>query len=221
MGSIVLLVFLLIFVVGITGFFGCLCLRRPDLLPLVLQRKHKFTQAMLKTATDGFSEGNLVGRSKKVEIYRGILRDGSEVLIEIHRGKFSFESRRDFVKECRILVQLDHKNLVRVLGWCDNREFRAMVTRSMDGYTTVEWLSRNPPWKHRLKVLMRVIEAMCYLQDQWPQVGYDIRTSSIFLSNDREPLISRFKIQAKNNTSKSMSCILFPCSSSPSFSPFF
>lgn len=184
-------------------------MQRPDLLPFFLQRKHKFTQSVLKAATDGFSEGNLVGRNKRVEIYKGILRDGSEVLIEIHRGKFSFDSRKGFVEECRVLVQLDQKNLAQVLGWCDNREFRAVVTRWTDGYTIVEWLVRNPQWKHRLKVLMRVVEAMCYLQDQWPQVGCDIRTSSIFLSNDHEPLISKLKVQDKNNPSKSMSSSLF------------
>ncbi|XXG68563.1 hypothetical protein AAC387_Pa06g1620 [Persea americana] len=192
-GSIVLLVFLLIFVFRIISCFGWRCLQRPDLLPFFLQRKHKFTQAILKVATYGFSEGNLVGRNKRVEIYKGILRNGSELLIEIHRGKFSFESRRDLVKECGVLVQLDHKNVVQVLGWCDNREFRAVATRWTDGYMIVEWLSRNPQWKHRLKVLMRVVETMCYLQDQWPQVGCDIRTSSIFLSNNHEPLISRLK----------------------------
>ncbi|KAJ8627405.1 hypothetical protein MRB53_020712 [Persea americana] len=203
-GSIVLLVFLLIFVFGIIGCFGWRCLLRLDLLPFFLQRKHKFTQAILKAAIDGFSEGNLVGRNKRVEIYKGILRDGSEVLIEIHRGKFSFESHRDFVEECGVLVQLDHKNVVQVLGWCDNREFRAMATRWTDGYMIVEWLSRNPQWKHMLKVLMRVVETMCYRQDQWPQVGCDIRTSSIFLSNDHEPLISRLKVQDKKKPSKNV-----------------
>ncbi|TQD87136.1 hypothetical protein C1H46_027276 [Malus baccata] len=42
--------------------------------------------------------------------------------------------------------------------------------------------SNSTSWNHRLKILMRVVEGMCYLQEGWPEVGYDLRTSSILLA---------------------------------------
>ncbi|KAG1330887.1 putative kinase CHARK [Cocos nucifera] len=48
--------------------------------------------------------------------------DGLEIDIKVQRGRISAESRRVFDEECRVLVQLRHKNLVKVLGWCDQRK---------------------------------------------------------------------------------------------------
>ncbi|KAH7837542.1 hypothetical protein Vadar_015007 [Vaccinium darrowii] len=65
------------------------------------------------------------------------------------------------------------------------------------------WISRlDPPWKHRVKVLMRVVEGMRYLQEEWPEVGYDLKSSSILLAEDREPLISRFRIEDQSSCNK-------------------
>ncbi|KAF8412769.1 hypothetical protein HHK36_000739 [Tetracentron sinense] len=162
-------------------------------------------RTMLKAATDGFSEGNLVGKSEGVDIYRGLMREGTDVRIEVYTEKISGEVHKKFVEECRILVQMNHKNLVRVLGWCNNRRTRAIVTEWTDGMNIETWLSsESPPWKHRLKILMGVLEGMCYLQEQWAQVGYDLRTCSVLLSRDLEPLISRFRIGDRNSSTKNV-----------------
>ncbi|KAJ9691338.1 hypothetical protein PVL29_013497 [Vitis rotundifolia] len=185
-----------IFVILMVGCLGWMCIRRPDFLPAVLRgRKHKFTPAMLKAATGGFSRNNLVGKSEGVDIYRGSVRDSSQVRIEIYRDEISGEGRRRFAEECKVLVQLCHKNIVQVVGWCENRRLRAIVTEWTGGENVEIWVARSaPPWKQRLKILMGVLEAMRYLQEQWPQVGYDLRTCSILLSKNRQPLISRFRI---------------------------
>ena len=136
-----------------------------------------------------------MGKSEGVDIYRGSMRDSSQVRIEIYRDEISGEGRRRFAEECKVLVQLCHKNIVQVVGWCDNRRLRAIVTEWTEGENVEIWIARSaPPWKQRLKILMGVLEAMRYLQEQWPQVGYDLRTSSILLSKNRQPLISRFRI---------------------------
>lgn len=206
------LVFLLvgfpIFVILVVGCLGRVCLQRPDFLPRILRTRHKFTPSMLKAATNGFSEKNLVGKSKAVDIYRGTLRDGTEVGIEIYWNNISKENRRKFVEESKVLVQLCHKNIVQILGWCNKRQFRAIVTQWTEGQNIQTWLlGSNPPWKHRLRLMMGVVEGMCYLQEKWPDVSYDLRTSSILLSNNLEPLISRFKIEDHTSSTKSKKLI--------------
>ncbi|KAJ7969206.1 Receptor-like kinase [Quillaja saponaria] len=203
---VILLVGFPIFVIVMVVCLGCICFRRPDLLPRKLQRKHRFTPPMLKVATAGFAENNLVGKSDVVDIYKGILRDGTRVRIEIYRDDISRDNCKRFVEECKVLVNLRHKNLVRVLGWCKNRRLRALVTEWTEGENVEMWLSgSSPSWIKRLKVLMGVIEGMCYLQEEWPEVGYDLRTSSVLLSNDLEPLISRFKVgDQSSNTRKTL-----------------
>ncbi|KAM2949354.1 hypothetical protein FF1_036259 [Malus domestica] len=200
--AVILLVGFPIFVILMVCCLGWLCFQRPDFLPRMLRRKYRFTPAMLKAATNGFSRRNLKGKSEAVDIYRGTLRDDTEVRIEIYRG----ENHPNLIEECKVLVRLRHKNLVNVLGWCNNRRLRAIVTEWMEGENLEMWLleSNNTPWNHRLKILTGVVEGMCYLQEEWPEVGYDLRTSSILLSNNLEPRISRFKIGDQSCRSRKM-----------------
>ncbi|WCJ20137.1 Leucine-rich repeat protein kinase family protein [Euphorbia peplus] len=186
--------------------FGWVCIVRPDYLPKMLPiRKHTFTPAILKAATNHFSRKNLVVKTEAVSIYRGTLRDGSEVRVDIYRNNISREDQRKFTEECKVLVQLHHENIVRVVGWCGNRKLRAVVTEWTEGDNVEMWLKESfPSWKQRLKLLMKVVQGMCYLQEQWPEIGYDLRTNSVLLNTNMEPLISRFKIGHQNIYSKNI-----------------
>lgn len=201
--AVILLVGFPIFVILMISCTGWLCFVRPDFLPRMLRRNHKFTTWMLKAATNGFSKKNLVGKNEGAAIYKGILRDGTRVKIEIYKGDVSREIRDEFVEECKLLVQFQNKNLIRVLGWNNSRRTRAIVTEWTNGGNVELWLSESAPsWKHRLKVLIGVVEAMCYLQEQWPEVDYDLRTGSVLLTDNLEPLISRFKIEYQHRSTK-------------------
>ncbi|XVF26294.1 hypothetical protein REPUB_Repub14bG0003900 [Reevesia pubescens] len=203
--AVILLLGFPILIILMVGCFWWLCFRRPDFLPRALQNKRRFTNSMLKAATNGFSKKNMVERSEGLAIYRGILRDGTQVRIEIYLNKYinSREKRRKFEEECKVLVQLCHYNLVRVYGWCSNPNMRAIVTEWTGEVSVEMWLSESgPSWKHRLKVLVGILKGMCYLQQQWPEVGYDLRTSSVLLLENSEPLIARFKVGEKSSTKK-------------------
>ncbi|MED6192890.1 hypothetical protein PIB30_013980 [Stylosanthes scabra] len=195
---VILLVGFPILVILMVIFLAWLCFQRPDFLPRKLQRRRTFTPAILSAATSGFSSRNLVGKSNVVHIYKGVLRDGTQVKIEMYWDEISRESYLNFVEECKVLSELDHKNLVRVLGWCKSRKFRAVITEWTREENVEMWLlsesSAPPPWSHRVKVLMGVVECMRYLQKEWPQVDYDLNTNSVLLTQDLEPLISRFKV---------------------------
>ncbi|XWS16690.1 hypothetical protein CRYUN_Cryun34aG0112600 [Craigia yunnanensis] len=126
------------------------------------------------------------------------------VIIEIYLNNILRENSRKFVEECKVLIQLYHKNLVKVYGWCTTRTLRAFVTEWTGEESVEMWLSESAPsWKHRLKVLLGVLKGMCYLQEQWPEVSYDLRTSSVLLHESTEPLIARFKIGENSNRKNS------------------
>ncbi|MED6118835.1 hypothetical protein PIB30_006331 [Stylosanthes scabra] len=192
-------------------FLAWLCFQRPDLLPRKLQRRRTtFTPAILNAATSGFSSRNLVGKSDVVHIYKGFLRDGTQVKIEMYWDEISREKYKKFVEECKVLSELDHKNIVRVLGWCKSRKFRAVITEWRREENVEMWLLSEsappPPWSHRVKVLMGVVECMRYLQKEWPQVDYDLNTNSVLLTQDLEPLISRFRVVDHNTSSTRNIC---------------
>ncbi|CAJ2677989.1 unnamed protein product [Trifolium pratense] len=201
--AIILLVGFPILVILMVIFLAWLCFQRPDFLPRIFHSRFKFTPAILKAATYGFSKENLVGKSDIVHIYKGVLRDGTEVKIEMYWDDISRDSYHKFVEECKILSELDHKNLVKFLGWCKGRKFRAIITEWTKDENVEMWLLREAPsWNHRVKVLMGVVECMLYLHDEWPEVDYDLKTSSVLLSDNHEPLISRFQVGDRNNIRK-------------------
>ena len=85
MKAIVFFISFPIFVILRVVFLCWICFPRPDFLPRFFQiRKDKLTPSMLNSATNGFSKKNLVAKSRGLEIYRGFLRDGSEVRIETY-----------------------------------------------------------------------------------------------------------------------------------------
>ncbi|KAL0363681.1 UNVERIFIED_CONTAM: L-type lectin-domain containing receptor kinase IV.3 [Sesamum calycinum] len=193
--AVLLLVGFPVLVLVLVVFWGWLCfLRRSN--------KHKFTPSILKAATDGFSVRNLVGKNGRASVFRGVLRDGSEVRVEIYLGAMSIENRRRFVQQCEILVQLQHKNIVPVLGWYNSRRMRAIVIAWVDGENIETWLSTcNPPWKQRVHIILGIAAGICYLHEEWPQVGYNLKTRNIMLSADGEPVITRFKLLDDHHSS--------------------
>ncbi|CAN7118913.1 unnamed protein product [Brassica rapa subsp. narinosa] len=205
MRVLVLLVVFPVVVILLCCCLGWLCLKRPDYLPRTCRRRsHKFTSAMLDAATDEFSDQRLVSKRKGVDIYRGTLRDGREAKIEVYTEKVSKEKRREFEEECEAVLKLRHKNLVKVLGWCNSRNLRALVTEWTDGENVETWLNSSlaSSWRRRLRVVMGVVEGVLYLWEQWPEVTFDLNTRSVLLSgDDQEPLISQFKIGDGNNSS--------------------
>ncbi|KAF3487035.1 hypothetical protein F2Q69_00057121 [Brassica cretica] len=172
MRVLVLLVVFPIVVILLCCCLGWLCLKRPDYLPRTCRRRsHKFTSAMIDAATDEFSDQRLVSKRSGVDIHRGTLRDGREAKIEVYTEKVSKEKRR--------------------------ANLRALVTEWTNGENVETWLSSSlaSSWRRMLRVVMGVVEGVCYLWEQWPEITFDLNTSSVLLSDDdQEPLISQFKI---------------------------
>lgn len=109
--------------------------------------------------------------------YRGILRDGREVRIEVWSEKTTREDGRRFVEESEALVQLQHRNIVRVLGFCDSRRLTAVVTEWIDGKDVEAWVRTCvPPWKQRVRAILGIAAAVRYLHEEWPEIGCDLRS---------------------------------------------
>ncbi|KAG4999589.1 hypothetical protein JHK87_020661 [Glycine soja] len=162
--------------------------KRPDFLPSKLQRSRRFTPAILKAAIDGFSNKYLVGKSDVVHIYKGILRDGTEVKIEMYWDDIPRDSYRKFVEEFNVLSKLHHKNLFRVLGWCRSRKFRSIITEWTREENVEMWLSGHQVWSvlardercrsSLMEVMLDLLGLMCIDQSnsEKPSLGMIFNT---------------------------------------------
>lgn len=79
---------------------------------------YMFNLDEVESATQYFSEMNLLGKSNFSAIYKGILRDGSIVAIKCI-SKISCKSdEAEFLKGLKVLTSLKHENLLRLRGFC-------------------------------------------------------------------------------------------------------
>ncbi|CAH8360640.1 unnamed protein product [Eruca vesicaria subsp. sativa] len=80
----------------------------------------------LKVATDNFSPENELGRGGFGPVYKAVLSDGQEVAVKRLSGT-SGQGDIEFKNEIILLAKLQHRNLVRLLGFCIKGEERLLV----------------------------------------------------------------------------------------------
>ncbi|KAK2979674.1 hypothetical protein RJ640_027254 [Escallonia rubra] len=83
-----------------------------------LLHSFKFNLEEVESATQHFSEVNLLGRSKFSAVYKGTLKNGSSVAIKRISMTSCKPEEADFVKGLSLLTSLQHENLVKLRGFC-------------------------------------------------------------------------------------------------------
>ncbi|AED96098.1 putative protein kinase RLK-Pelle-LRR-IV family [Arabidopsis thaliana] len=81
----------------------------------------RFNLEEVETATQYFSEVNLLGRSNFSATYKGILRDGSAVAIKRFSKTSCKSEEPEFLKGLNMLASLKHENLSKLRGFCCSR----------------------------------------------------------------------------------------------------
>ncbi|KAL5702954.1 hypothetical protein ACHQM5_028108 [Ranunculus cassubicifolius] len=69
------------------------------------------------TATDNFSDANRLGEGGFGVVYKGKLSDGQEIAVK-RLSTNSGQGVGEFKNEVLLLAKLQHRNLVRLLGFC-------------------------------------------------------------------------------------------------------
>jgi serine/threonine protein kinase len=156
-------------------------------------------EALLK-ATGNFSEDHKVGTGSFGTVYHATLDDKREVAIKraeastssSYAGGATIHSQEDkdsaFLNELEFLSRLNHKNLVRLLGYCEDCNERVLVYEYMGNGTLFDHLHKLPTsplmsWAARIKVALGAARGIEYLHEYAvPRVIHrDIKSSNILL----------------------------------------
>ncbi|XP_039771390.1 receptor-like serine/threonine-protein kinase SD1-8 isoform X4 [Panicum virgatum] len=78
------------------------------------------------SATNNFSDGNMLGRGGFGKVYKGMLPNNREVAIK-RLGKGSRQGAEEFRNEVVLIAKLQHRNLVRLLGYCIQGDERLLI----------------------------------------------------------------------------------------------
>ncbi|KAE8724428.1 pyruvate decarboxylase 1-like [Hibiscus syriacus] len=169
----------------------------------------------VRAATENFSDANMLGRGGFGPVYKGKLEDGREVAIK-RLSVNSGQGTREFKNEVMLLAKLQHRNLVKLLGFSFEQKERVLIyeflpNSSLDNFIfdPVKRLLLN--WDKRYRIIEGTAKGLVYLHEdsQYRIIHRDLKAANILLDEEMSPKISDFGMaklfvvdQTRANTSK-------------------
>ncbi|KAK8575259.1 hypothetical protein V6N12_062935 [Hibiscus sabdariffa] len=92
----------------------------------LLRRVNHFSYNQLRSATDVFHPSNKIGRGGFGTVYKGILKDGTEIAVKTLAAE-SKQGAREFLTEINTISNVKHPNLVELIGCCIQGANRMLV----------------------------------------------------------------------------------------------
>ncbi|KAG6787638.1 hypothetical protein POTOM_003681 [Populus tomentosa] len=155
------------------------------------------TYKELEDATNGFDEE--LGRGSFGIVYKGVIETGSTVPISIAVKKLDRlvkDGDEEFKTEVKVIGQTHHKNLVRLLGYCNEGQNRLLVYEFLSNGTLASLLfgDLKPSWYQRTQIALGTGKGLLYLHEECSTqiIHCDIKPQNILLDDSYNARISDF-----------------------------
>ncbi|KAI5663798.1 hypothetical protein M9H77_23121 [Catharanthus roseus] len=155
---------------------------------------HFFAYEELVEATNGFKEE--IGRGSFGIVYKGVIKPGSKTVAVKKLDRVAQDTEKEFRAEIKSISQTHHKNLVRLLGFCDKGQYRLLVYEYISNGTLSSLLFTNskPSWTLRIQIAIAIAKGLVYLHEECINqiIHCDIKPQNILLDEYYNAKISDF-----------------------------
>ncbi|KAG6482363.1 cysteine-rich receptor-like protein kinase 10 [Zingiber officinale] len=171
-----------------------------DLEAITATEQRVFRYDKLAAATGNFSSKHKLGEGGFGPVYKGRLEDGREVAVK-QLGRGSRQGAREFENETLLLLRVQHKNVVKLHGYCADGDDKLLVyeyvsNQSLDKFlfSGEEGRKAELDWARRYQVILGVARGLLYLHESAHTtiIHRDIKASNILLDGRWTPKIADF-----------------------------
>ncbi|XP_025809832.1 putative leucine-rich repeat receptor-like protein kinase At2g19210 isoform X4 [Panicum hallii] len=159
----------------------------------------RFTYKDLERITNNFQR--VIGRGGFGYVYEGFLEDGTQVAVKL-RSQSSNQGAKEFLTEAQILTRVHHKNLVSMIGYCNDGKYMALVYEYMSEGTLQEHIAgKSLTWRQRLRIALESAQGLEYLHKGCnpPLIHRDVKTTNILLNAKLEAKVADFGLSRAFN----------------------
>ncbi|CAM6108301.1 unnamed protein product [Calypogeia fissa] len=174
-----------------------------ELIKTLLARESASVMSLreLRKATSNFAESAQIGEGGFGIVYTGKLIDGTTVAIKRSKCEGSDRDKDTFLNEVRILSQINHRYLVKLLGCCMESGVALLVFEFIANGTLLEHLQgklgpKRLSWDQRLNIAVQTSDALNYLHSaaSFPIYHRDVKSANILLDGDLNAKVADFGI---------------------------
>ncbi|XP_057513058.1 G-type lectin S-receptor-like serine/threonine-protein kinase At1g11410 [Actinidia eriantha] len=157
-----------------------------------------FDLSTIVAATENFSFANKLGQGGFGTVYKGRLLNGQEIAVK-RLAKNSGQGVEEFKNEVTLIAKLQHRNLVRLLGFCIQKEEKMLVyeylpNKGLDSFIFDKIKGSFLDWTKRYDIVLGIARGLLYLhQDSRLRIVHrDLKASNVLLDGAMNPKISDF-----------------------------
>ncbi|XP_024033347.1 G-type lectin S-receptor-like serine/threonine-protein kinase At4g27290 isoform X3 [Citrus clementina] len=162
-----------------------------------------FDWMAIANATENFSDKNKLGEGGFGPVYKGVLIEGQEIAVK-RLSKSSGQGMEEFENEVLLIAKLQHRNLVKLIGCCTQRDERMLIYEYLPNKSLNDFIfdvnvsdvtrSKFLDWSKRCQIIGGIARGLLYLhQDSRLRIIHrDLKASNVLLDNEMNPKISDF-----------------------------
>ncbi|XP_051142910.1 probable serine/threonine-protein kinase PBL3 [Andrographis paniculata] len=165
-----------------------------------------FTFNDLKNATKNFCPENLIGEGGFGYVYKGWINEatrasskpGTGTVVAVKKLKAqSFQGHREWLTEAKYLGQLQHENLVKLIGYCLESQNRLLVYEFMPKGSLENHLFKKGvqpmAWTTRLQIATDISRGLSFLHSLNANIIFrDLKASNVLIDSKFHAKLSDF-----------------------------